>query len=223
MKSPEGETLSSRPCVRLSWRRTRMARLNTRKRDLPMNRIFLIAATVALGLAACAPKEEAKAPEAPAAPAAEANVAPDVAAAAANGTADPRIPTVDPASINETSTVADVMHAYVIPGSETLFAAETEDAPKDDAGWAKLRSAAQDIITGCDFLKKAPRSKGEGWNKTCDTVVTAVKATQKDLDAKTTENLVFTDGDMMAGCTSCHQQFRDQKPPEGKLLDDKKQ
>ncbi|HEV7691184.1 MAG TPA: hypothetical protein VGO52_10190 [Hyphomonadaceae bacterium] len=191
-----------------------------------MNRIVLIAASIAaslaLGLAACAPKpkEEAKAPEA--APAAEAPVAPDVAAAAANGTGDPRIPTVDPATINEKSSVADVMHAYVIPGSETLFAAESEDAPKDDAGWAKLRSAAQDVITGCKFLTDPGRSKGAGWNKACDTVVAGAKATGKDLDTKTTENLVFTDGDMMTGCTSCHQNFRDQKPPEGKLLDDKK-
>jgi hypothetical protein len=186
-----------------------------------MNRTFLIAASIVLGLTACAPKpkEGAKAPEAAAAPAAQ---APDVAAAAAKGDADPRIPTVDPASINDKSSIADVMHAYVIPGSETLFAAESEDAPKDDAGWAKLRSAAQDVITGCQFLKSPGRSKGEGWNKTCDTVVAAAKATGKDLDTKTTENLVFTDGDMMTGCTSCHQQFRDQKPPQGKLLEEKK-
>ena len=121
-----------------------------------MNRTFLITASIVLGLAACAPKpkEEAKAPEAAAAPAAQ---APDVAAAAAKGDADPRIPTVDPATINDKSSVADVMHAYVIPGSETLFAAESEDAPKDDAGWAKLRSAAQDVITGSviDVVDKA--------------------------------------------------------------------
>lgn len=190
-----------------------------------MNRTFLTAASIALGLAvslaACSPKEEAKAPAAPTAPAAEAPVAPDVASAAAKGQGDPRIPTVDPATINDTSPVADVMHAYIIPGSETLFAAESEDAPKDDAGWARLRSAAQDVITGCKFLTDANRSKGAGWNKTCDTVVAAAKATGKDLDAKTTENLVFTDGDMMVGCTACHQQFRDQKPPQGKLIEDK--
>jgi hypothetical protein len=181
---------------------------------------FVSAATLALAVglsvAACSPKPEAPKAEAPAE-----NLAPDVAAAAAKGDADPRIPTVDPATITDASSVADVMHAYVIPGSETLFAAESADAPKDDTGWAKLRTAAQDIVTGCQMLQKAPRSKGAGWNKTCDTVMAAVKTSAADLDKKTTENLVFTDGDMMAGCTSCHQQFRDQKPPEGKLLDDK--
>jgi hypothetical protein len=177
-----------------------------------MTRSLLIAASIALGLAACAPKQEVKAEAAPA-------QAPDVAAAEAR--ADPRIPTVDPASITDASPVADVLHAYVIPGSETLFAAETEDPPKDDAGWARLRTAAQDVVTGCEFLKHPSRSKGEGWDKTCDTVIAAAKASARDIDARTTENLVLTDGDMMAGCTSCHQQFRDQKPPEGHLVDDK--
>ena len=42
-----------------------------------------------------------------------------------------------------------------------------------ETGWAKLRSAAQDVITGCKFLRDPGRSKGDGWNKTCDTVVAA--------------------------------------------------
>jgi hypothetical protein len=181
-----------------------------------MNRPFLIAASLTLALAACAPKpDEAKAPEA------AASAAPDVAAAAARGDADPRIPTVDPATITDASSVADVMHAYVIPGSETLFAAESEDAPATDEGWARLRTAAQDVITGCEFLQHAQRSKGPEWNKMCDTVIAGAKATAADLDGKTTENLVFTDGDMMTGCTACHQKFRDQKPPEGHLTGDK--
>jgi hypothetical protein len=183
-----------------------------------MNRSILIAASICLVLAGCAPKqEEAKAPEA----AAPASAAPDVAAAAAKGDVDPRVPTVDPATITDASPVGDIMHAYVIPGSETLFAAESDTAPTDDLGWAKLRTAAQDIVTGCGMLKHPTRSKGAEWDKACDTVIEAVKVTAQDIDKKTTENLVFTDGDMMAGCTSCHQKFRDQKPPEGHLVEDK--
>ena len=59
-----------------------------------MKRTTALALFVAL--AACAPKAEAPKPEA----AAE-TIAPDVAAAQAAGTADPRIPTVDPASITD--------------------------------------------------------------------------------------------------------------------------
>ena len=178
---------------------------------------------VFLALVACAPKAEAPKAEASkteAAAPAEAPVAPDVAAAAAAGQPDPRIPTVDPASITTSSTVADVMHAYVIPGSESLFAAESA-APANDAEWTKLQKAAQDVITGTEMLKATGRSKGDGWNKTIDTVVAATKVTAEALGKKNADDLVFTNGDMMAGCTACHQQFRDLAPPPGHLIEQK--
>ena len=183
-----------------------------------MKTSFALAAFLAL--VACAPKAETPETAAAPAPAESAALAPDVAAAAAAGQADHRIPTVDPASITDASTVGEVMHAYVIPGSESLFAAETE-APTDEAGWTKLRKAAQDVITGAELLKKAPRSKGDSWNATIDTVITATKVTAEALGKKNAEDLVFTNGDMMAGCTACHQQFRDQNPPQGHLVEQK--
>ena len=182
----------------------------------------------ALALSACTPKpaetastETAKVPEAPATPAPATDIAPDVAASMANGTGDPRVPTVDPASITDASTVGDVMHAYVIPGSETLFAAETEGAPVDDAGWAKLQKGAADVIRGAELLKAPSRSKGKAWDETLNTVIKATKQTADALAKKNADDLVFTDGDMMQGCTACHQQFRDQKPPEGHLIEQK--
>ena len=189
-----------------------------------MKRRLMFAA--ALALAACSPKPadpakpaEPAAPAVPATPPPEAAIAPDVAASMASGTGDPRIPTVDPASISEKSTVGDVMHAFVIPGSETLFAAETEGAPADEAGWAKLEKGAADVIHGAELLKAPGRSKGTEWNDTLDTVIKATKTTAAALAKKNADDLVFTDGDMMAGCTACHQKFRDQKPPEGHLIE----
>lgn len=165
-----------------------------------------------IAMSACAPKAETPAPEA------AASVAPDVAAAQAAGTGDPRIPTVDPASITDTSSVAEVMHAYVIPGSETLFAAESEGPPSDADGWAKLNKAAQDVITGAELLKTPSRSMGPEWDATIDTVVNATKVTAEALAKNNADDLVFTNGDMMTGCTACHQKFRDQQPPEGHLV-----
>ena len=182
---------------------------------------FSSLAVVLLALSACAPKApEAKAPEV--APAAAAAMAPDVAAAAAKGGADPRIPTVDPATITPASSTGEVMHALVIPGSETLFAAETEDAPKDEAGWTRLQKATQDVLTGAELLKGAARSQGRaGWIKSADMVIAATKTSSANLAKKNTEDLVLTDGDMMAGCTECHQKFRDLNPPAGKLIEQK--
>lgn len=181
------------------------------------------ALAIFIALTACAPKAEAPKPEAAAAPAVAtpADVAPDVAAAQAAGTGDPRIPTVDPASITDASPVGDVMHAYVIPGSETLFAAETEGAPTNAEGWAKLRTAAQDVITGAQLLKAKSRSMGPEWDAAVDTVVSATKVTAEALSKNNADDLVFSDGDMMTGCTACHQKFRDQHPPEGHLIEQK--
>ena len=189
-----------------------------------MNRISITALLTLSALAACSPKPgTAKAETATAAvtPAETVAVAPDVAAAAAAGAPDPRIPTVDPATINDKSTTADVMHSYVIPGSETLFAAESE-APTNAEAWARLRTAAQDVITGAELLKSPERARGrDGWIKASDTVIAAAKQTAKALGENNADDLVFTDGDMMAGCTECHQKFRDMKVPEGHLVGDK--
>jgi hypothetical protein len=181
-----------------------------------MQRTAVLALFIAL--VACSPKADAPKPEAAAAPA---GVAPDVAAAQAAGTGDPRVPTVDPASITDASPVGDVMHAYVIPGSETLFAAETEGPPLNPEGWARLRTAAQDVITGAQMLKAPTRSKGPEWDAAVDTVIKATKVTAEALARNNADDLVFSDGDMMAGCTSCHQKFRDQHPPEGHLVEQK--
>ena len=75
------------------------------------------------------------------------------------------------------------------------------------------------MIHGAELLKAPGRSKGTEWNDTLDTVIKATKTTAAALAKKNADDLVFTDGDMMAGCTACHQKFRDQKPPEGHLIE----
>lgn len=190
---------------------------------------------VTAALAGCAPKasEPAKAPETaaaakpagPACPSATAATlgpnggAPDVDAAIAAGKPDPRLPSVDPHSIISGSSTGDVMHACVIPGSEILFAQESADAPVTDAAWKVLQDGADAVIKGAELLKSPGRSKGPEWDKTADTVIAAAKTTFDKLGKKNADDLVFDDGDMMAGCTSCHQKFRDLTPPEGKLIE----
>jgi hypothetical protein len=144
-----------------------------------------------------------------------------VDAAVAAGKPDPRLPSVDPRSIISGSSTGDVMHACVIPGSEILFAQESADAPTTDAAWKVLQDGAEAVIKGAELLTAEGRSKGPGWDKTADTVIAAAKVSLEKLGKKNADDLVFDDGDMMAGCTSCHQQFRDLTPPEGKLIETK--
>jgi len=175
-------------------------------------RTHLLAVTLVLA-AACAPEPDAGSSAKPVDPPVSETAPP------ATVSADPRIPTIDPATVTATSSVADVMHAFVIPGSETLFAAESEEAPVDEAGWARLVKATQDVIHGCELLTQPGRSGGAAWDATCDTVIAATRQTADALSRKSIEDLVFTDGDMMGGCTSCHAQFRDQPRPEGHLVE----
>jgi hypothetical protein len=75
------------------------------------------------------------------------------------------------------------------------------------------------VIHGAELLKSASRSKGAEWDATVNTVIAATKITANALAKKNADDLVFTDGDMMTGCTACHQKFRDQHPPEGHLVE----
>jgi hypothetical protein len=158
-----------------------------------------VSALVLAALAACSPKaEEAAAPAAPATP------------AASEGAEAPQI--------GDAATAAEIHEVFIRPGSDALFAAETAEPPADEAAWKALEEAAGKVIAGASLMKVGSRPQGrEGWIAAADQVIAATKQTETDLKARTVENLVFTDGDMMTGCTACHQQFRDTDAPGGQV------
>lgn len=159
-----------------------------------MNRLLAVLALAALA-AACSPKPV----ETPAA---------DTPAPAA-APAAPQMP-----ELGDAATAGEIHAVFIIPGSEALFAAESGEPPADEAGWKALEEAAQKVIAGANLMKVGSRPQGrEAWIAAADQVLAATKQTAEDLKNRTIENLVFTDGDMMTGCTACHQQFRDTQTP----------
>ena len=113
-----------------------------------------------------------------------------------------------PAGLSDASTTREIHNALIIPGSNLLFAAESE-APATDEAWAAVQDGAQKVIDGAGLLKTGSRPEGRAeWIAAADTVIAATKLTAEALGQKNAEDLVFTNGDMMTGCTSCHQQFR---------------
>lgn len=112
-------------------------------------------------------------------------------------------------AITDDSTTRDVHEAYIIPGSNALFAAE-RTAPETDEDWSALASAVQHVTDGANLLMAGNRPPGSSdWLMHAGAVVDAVKVTQSDaIEARMAEEFVFTNGDMMVACTSCHQQFR---------------
>lgn len=160
----------------------------------------LFAAAGLIALAACAPKE----PAATATPTASAT--PETSCTSA-----PAAPTF--AGLTDLSPPIEVHKALIIPGSDILFAAESADAPTTEEGWKKLQDAAQHVIDGATLMKAGCRPQGRAeWTAAADTVIAATTKTAEALAKKDTSEMVFTDGDMMTGCTACHQQFR-QAPP----------
>ena len=145
-----------------------------------------LVAITALALSACAPKEEAG--------------------------ATPDSPRPAPTEA-DTRAVHD---ALIIPGSNVLFAAEVE-APETDEAWTALRAAAVQTIEGAEALKADHRAKGrQAWIDAADLVIAATQETAAALAGNNADELVFTNGDMMTGCTACHQQFRG---PDGKEIE----
>jgi len=160
-----------------------------------MTRAFHIAAALAaaaLVVSACAPKPEET-------PASEPAPAPEAAG---------------PAGLTDASTTREVHDALIIPGSNLLFAAESE-APATDEAWAAVQDGAQKVLEGAALLKTGSRPEGRAeWIAAADTVIAATTTTAEALAQKNAEDLVFTNGDMMTGCTSCHQQFRTTPPAQ---------
>ncbi len=130
-----------------------------------------------------------------------------VACVAGPDEASPTAPAAAP-GLTDASTTRQIHDALIIPGSNLLFAAESE-APATDAAWVQVQDGAQKVLQGAALLKTGSRPEGRAdWIAAAETVIAATKTTAEALGQKNAEDLVFTNGDMMTGCTSCHQQFR---------------
>lgn len=165
-----------------------------------MRKAIWILAVAGLLAAGCSPRSE------PVAQASPAEAAPADAASAPLPT--PTFVAGDPAALNDASTPRDIHNALIIPGSEAMFAAENA-APTTDQEWADLHAASLKVIQGAELMKTGSRPQGRAeWIAAADAVIANAKLGADDVAKKTTDNLVFTDGDMMGGCTSCHQKFR---------------
>lgn len=152
---------------------------------------LVVISALAFGAVVGCASQDADAP-----PATDDTAAAETAAPAASG-------------ITDSSTTREVHDAYIIPGSNALFAAE-RTPPETDEDWAALAAAAQQVIDGSNLLMQGNRPPGSSdWLMHAGAVVDATKVTQTDaIEAQVADEFVFTNGDMMAGCTACHQQFR---------------
>jgi hypothetical protein len=172
---------------------------------------FLCTALAALALAGCnKPADKtAEAPAAPAAPVAPAP-APDATPAAPAGVdaAARNYPKVDPASLTDASTVADVHNALIRPGYDRLTDAENTP-PTTDAAWKVVSDGVDMINKGMDLLQTGSRPKDQGdWITFAKAVKEKTKGTADLVAKKNADDLVLTDGDIQDACTNCHKKYR---------------
>jgi hypothetical protein len=168
-------------------------------------RLLLAASASVLMLAACT-KE--KPPEEKAPPAAEASAAPSEAPTSATDPAASNYPKVDPASLTDASTIADVHNALIRPGYDVLTNAEST-APTDDAGWKAVADATDKIVKGLNLLTTGSRPKDTGdFVKFANATAEKMKAVQATVAKKDGDNLVIVDGDAQEACTACHSKYR---------------
>jgi hypothetical protein len=174
--------------------------------------VLFSTAVAALALAGCSKPADktAEAPAAPAAPATTPAPAPDAAPAVPAGVdaAARNYPKVDPASLTDASTVADVHNALIRPGYERLTDAENA-APTTDAAWKAVSDGVDMVNKGMDLLQTGSRPKDQGdWIAFAKAVKEKTKGTADLVAKKNADDLVFADGDIQEACTNCHKKYR---------------
>lgn len=166
-------------------------------------RLALVGA-LAAALVACTkekPPEETAA--ASPTPAETASTAPS---AAINPARD--FPKVDPATLTDASSVADVHNALIRPNYQMMTDAESTP-PTDDAGWKALAEAPVGLAKGLTLLTTGSRPKDQGdWVKFAKDAAEKVKGSADNIAKKKGEDLVVSDGDIQAVCDSCHAKYR---------------
>jgi hypothetical protein len=99
--------------------------------------------------------------------------------------------------------VKEVLHQFIIPGANALYAAEA-DAPAKPEASAALEAGANKLVEGAQLLRTGPRLDAPRPGVEDNACKALVAVQKKDLDAMT-----IADGDFTAQCEDCHKPYRD--------------
>jgi cytochrome c556 len=100
----------------------------------------------------------------------------------------------------------DVMTLLVIPSSDFIWG--VEEAPQDDAGWAQIRSHADQLSKAGDLLLAENRAQeGETWPREAHALIEAARSTGKAAADKNFDALSEAGDAMYTSCESCHAEY----------------
>jgi hypothetical protein len=110
---------------------------------------------------------------------------------------------------SDASTSAQIHSALLTPGSDALFAAES-NPPTTAEGWAGVEAGAHKVIEGAALLQTGSRpAKRPDWVRIAAEVEKAARKSQDAARARNIDALAAADGDFTAQCEDCHKAFRD--------------
>ncbi|MBI1360941.1 MAG: hypothetical protein GC155_11745 [Alphaproteobacteria bacterium] len=110
---------------------------------------------------------------------------------------------------SDASTSADIHAGLLTPGSDTLYAAESEP-PATPEAWAKVEAGAEQLIEGAALMQTGSRPEGRAeWIRISKAVEDAARRSASAAHAHDADALAAADGDFTAQCEDCHNAFRD--------------
>jgi hypothetical protein len=112
------------------------------------------------------------------------------------------------------ASVDQVMDAIIIPASQRVFDAvvyvngELQQAPKNDDDWFAVQMQALAVAEAGNLLMMPPRAKDTGdWITFSRAMTDSAYRVAQAAEAKNTDLMLTTGGEMYNACTACHEKY----------------
>jgi hypothetical protein len=119
-----------------------------------------------------------------------------------------------PTAQRAVASVDQVMDGIVIPASQKVFDAVVyvngvmEQAPKTDEAWLDVQLQALAVAEAGNLLQMPPRAKDSGdWATFSRALTDSAYRVAQAAEAKNTDLVLSTGGEMYNACTGCHEKY----------------
>lgn len=119
-----------------------------------------------------------------------------------------------PSAMRPVASVDQLMDSIIIPASQKVFDAvvyvngELQEAPKNDDDWFAVQMQALAVAEAGNLLMMPPRAKDAGdWITYSRALIDSAYRVAQAAEAKNTELVLTTGGEMYNACTACHEKY----------------
>ena len=119
-----------------------------------------------------------------------------------------------PSLLRPVASVDQVMDGIIIPASQRVFDAvvyvngELQQVPKNDDEWFAVQMQALAVAEAGNLLMMPPRAKDTGdWMTASRAMTDSAYRVAQAAEAKNTDLMLTTGGEMYNACTACHEKY----------------